>query len=296
MQDKEKSTSINAFYGSDAHRANDIYRLGKTMSYFCPKDKRFTYRLYVPSQLSQSSAKNCTICVAIHGSLRTPERKVDTWREFAEYMNCLILAPLFTGNVFDDGNNNGYKYIKEKDIRYDQLVINMVNQVAADYGVNGDKFFMTGFSGGGQFCNRFMYLHPEKLKGISIGAPGSVTLLNDTDTWWVGVNGMKKEFGIELNLDNLKKVPIHLVVGEADIATWENTIRDSNPYYQEGCNKAGKTRIDRLRALRDSLQQHGLNVHYEEAAEASHDYLACASKSKFFFANLLNNSKPTSTG
>ena len=40
----------------------------------------------------------------------------------------------------------------------------------------GSKPSLHGFSGGGQFSNRFALLHPDRVSAVSIGAPGRITL------------------------------------------------------------------------------------------------------------------------
>ena len=47
-----------------------------------------------------------------------------------------------------------------------------------------------GFSGGAQFAHRFLYIHPGRLRAVSLGAPGLVTMLDETRAWWVGTGGM----------------------------------------------------------------------------------------------------------
>ena len=78
--------------------------------------------------------------------------------------------------VLGDDNPEGFKYMREGDIRYDRVLLAMVDEVAQKLETRFDRFMMFGFSGGGHFVHRFFYLHPGRLLAASIGSPGAVTL------------------------------------------------------------------------------------------------------------------------
>ena len=73
-----------------------------------------------------------------------------------------------------------------------------------------------GFSGGGQFTQRFLYIHPDRLSAISIGAPGKVTLLDDQLMWPKGIKNVQGVFDRSINLSLVTAVNIHMVVGSKD--------------------------------------------------------------------------------
>jgi len=74
-----------------------------------------------------------------------------------------------------------------------------------------------GFSGGGQFTQRFLLLYPERLAAVSIGAPGSVTHIHNDQRWPKGVQDVNEMFGRSVNVDLIKAVNIHMVVGDRDV-------------------------------------------------------------------------------
>ncbi|MDB5359229.1 MAG: hydrolase [Rhodospirillales bacterium] len=51
-------------------------------------------------------------------------------------------------------------------------------------------------------------LHPDRLWAASIGAPGSVTLLDLTRDWWVGTRDVQARFGIAVDPDTMAKVQV----------------------------------------------------------------------------------------
>jgi poly(3-hydroxybutyrate) depolymerase len=163
----------------------------------------------------------------------------------------------------------------------------MVDEVAEKFGCDFSKFALFGYSGGGQFVNRFSLFHPERLWAVSIGAPGSVTLLDFNQDWWVGVRDFEKKFGKPLNLDALKALPVHMVVGKADLDTWEITHREGGKFYMAGANDAGRTRPERLESLRKSFAASGVDATLDLVDNVPHNGLACVDKVQDFFAAVL---------
>ena len=105
--------------------------------------------------------------------------------------------------------------------------------------------------------NRYALLHPETLWAVSIGAPGSVTLLDPEQDWWVGVRDAQARFGKAVDAEALRKVAVHMIVGKADLETWEITHREGGKFHMPGANSAGLTRPERLESLRRSFEAAG---------------------------------------
>ena len=172
-------------------------------------------------------------------------------------------------------------------IHYDEILLDMVDEVATKFDCDFSKFALFGYSGGGQFVNRFGYLHPERLWALSIGAPGSVTLLDAGQDWWVGVRGFEERFGKPLDLDALKAVPVHMIVGKADLETWEITHKEGGKFFMPGANDAGRTRPERLETLRKSFEAAGVAATLDLVDNVPHNGLACVDKVQDFFAAVL---------
>ena len=149
---------------------------------------------------------------------------------------------LFPAGIIDPGDLHNYKRILYKDIRYDHILLSMVQEAGENIGMVWDKFYLQGFSGGGQFVHRFFYLHPQHLKAVSIGAPGNVTLLDDDRPWWVGGGDFKEKFGWNPDLSAMRRVAVHMIVGEQDTDTWEITFKPDWPTWVEGANDAGENK------------------------------------------------------
>jgi poly(3-hydroxybutyrate) depolymerase len=267
-------------------RGRALYDLGATAMFAAKADPRFHYCLYVPPCVGEG--RKVDLLVAVHGTGRTSFLDFrDGFAEFGRWNDCAILCPIFPVGVRGDGNRSGYKYIAEGDIRYDRLLIAMVEEVAAKYGQDWSQFALFGFSGGGHFTHRFAILHPERLWAASIGASGSVTLLDPTRDWWVGIRDLKQRFGIEFNAAALRRVPVQMLVGDADLETWEITHKPGGSFWMEGANDAGRTRPERLESLRRSFEAAGVQVRFDLLPGVSHERMKALGKVQDFLAGVL---------
>ena len=267
-------------------RARALYELGPTAIFAAKADPRFHYCLYVPPKVGNGTKVD--LLVAVHGTGRTSFLDFrNGFAEFGRWNDCAVLCPIFPIGVLGDDNRNGYKYIAEGDIRYDEIVMKMVDEVAAKYGQDWSRFAMFGFSGGGHFTHRFAILHPSKLWAASIGASGSVTLLDPAKDWWIGIRDIKQRFGIDFDAAALARIPVQMLVGEADLETWEITHKPGGKYWMEGANDAGRTRPERLQALKASFESAGVDVRLDIVPGVSHDRMKVLGRVKDFLSDCL---------
>jgi len=267
-------------------KAEALYDLGATTVYASRHDARFAYVLYVPHEVTLPG-NDVELVVVMHGTGRQFTQYRDAFAPFGRWNRCIVLCPLFPVGVRGDGERNGFKRLVEGDIRYDKVLLDMVSEVGERYGKRFDTFALFGYSGGGQFVNRFAYAHPERLWAASIGAPGNVTVLDDAKEWWLGVGGFERHFGKPFDLAALRRVPVQMVVGRADLETWEITVREDSPMYVPGINDAGKTRPERLRTLKASFEAAGIGVRFDELENIAHNGLQVVEVVQDFFAQRL---------
>lgn len=275
--------------GEKAEGLQRLYLRGETTIFASRVDSRFPYALFVPHRFDESNHEETKLLVSVHGTGRMQSYYRDLFAEFAQYHNCIVVAPLFPANVLGDGNLHGYKFIKEQDIRYDLVMIGIIDEVAATFGVSGDKVLMFGFSGGAHFTHRFTILHPERIYAASVGAPGSVTLLDSDKPWWVGTRDVNEQLGVSIGMQAFRNLPLHFAVGAADTETWEITHNESDRYYMPGANDAGRTRIERLHALADSFRRAGASVRFDLVPGKTHEVAPIARQARDFFHDLLAN-------
>jgi hypothetical protein len=242
------------------------YDVGRTTFYASTADPRIGYCLFVPAHRRPEAG----CLVVVHGTDRIAHWYRDAFAPIGEATGAIVVAPLFPAGLTAPWELESYKLLSP-DFRSDVVLLGVLDEVSERYGVDVSRFALHGFSGGGHFAHRFFYLHPERLHAVSIGAPGLVTLLGDERPWWVGTGDMRERFGRDLEVSAMRQVNVQMVVGATDVDTWEITIERSNELWAPGCNDAGRTRIERLAALRDSFAREGIDVRYEVVPGVAHD-------------------------
>ena len=256
----------------------EFFHSGVTAFFALQSDQRFSYCLYIPTA-HQKTARPLPLVVVVHGTNRTAERYRTMFREFAEEHSCIVLAPLFPAGIIEPDDLNNFKRILYHDIRFDEILLSMIDQIGARYRVETDRFLLHGFSGGGQFAHRFAYLHPHRISALSIGAPGRITRINPDVPWWLGTADVKEVFGIDLDLTELAKVPVQMLVGADDVDTWEIA--------EPGIDAGGDTRVERLMTLRDNWEAHGISVRFDLVGGMGHSGSAAIPQAQDFFSGVL---------
>lgn len=272
----------------EGHGINlSFYDFGPTPFFASQYDQRFSYCLYVPQDYSETDGRQYDLAVIVHGTGRTAAQYRDRFADFAEKHGCIILAPLFPVGIVEPGELANYKRIEFHGIRYDLVLLSMVDEVCAKYRIRDGGFMMYGYSGGGQFCQRFFMLHPQRLRAVAIGAPGVVTLLNQDYDWWVGVRDLKARFGIEIDLEAMRKVKVQTLIGGADDATWEITIPRESKLWMDGADLQGANRLERIAALADSFEAHGIAVRRDIVPGVAHSPFAMVDPAEDFFTSIV---------
>ena len=251
--------------------ALSYYRKARTSLYASRADQRFSYCCYIPKDYDEAADKRYPLTVAVHGSRRNAETLRDCFIDFAERHQTIVLAPLFPCAIGEAEELHNYKRILHRGIRFDQLLLSMIDEIAEIYRLDTSRFLLHGFSGGGQFAHRFFFLYPERLLGVSIAAPGSVTLLDESRPWWIGVRDMEAVLGRAVNHAAMREVAVQMVIGMDDTETWEVTVPKTAPHYMEGANDAGVTRVDRIRSLKASFETAGIEVRLDMMPGVTHE-------------------------
>lgn len=255
-------------------------------------DPRFSYMMYVPRDYDEDGDQQYPLVVLVHGTERGPHYYLEQNVEFAEENDVILLAPLFPVGTHGGLELENYKLIDFEGTRYDLILLSMVDEVRSKYRIDGDKFNLFGFSGGGHFSHRFFYLHPHRLNALSIGAPGMITFIDNDNDWWVGTRNLYWRFNAYMNLDAMREVDVHMVVGSEDTESWEDEIEPESPYSMPGVeratyNTAGANRQIRLANLKKNFEEHGIAVRFDTVDRAGHDETYMFPSMQVFFAGVL---------
>ena len=211
------------------------------MLWHCRSDPRFSYYVYIPESIYEKEPPLYKIVCIVHGTARSTEDYRQAYREF-------------------------------KGVRYDLILLSMIDELSRKYRIYKDKFFMSGFSGGGQFAQRFFYLHPKRLMGLCIGAPGRITYINDKVDYYWGTRDFNKIFDKEIEIEAMKNVPVQLLIGEKDVS-----FIGESPY--------GSNRMERMMNLKKNLEEHDIEVQLdimEGIAHSGYDNIKSKYQTEFF--------------
>ena len=250
----------------------------------CRFDPRFAFALRLPP----GGEARCLL-VVVHDSTRDLARCFDPFAEFAQAHRCAVLAPLFPAGVLGDGYEDGYKFLSEGDICYDRVLNAMVDEAFDRTACRERRLLMHGYSGGGQFVHRYWLLHPGRLRAVVIGAPGKVTLLDNQQPWWSGVQDTLRRFAVAVDAAALRQVPALLLVGDRDTRTDGLSTQPPSRWWPSQPARLSADRIHRLTALHRSLQHAGVQAQLEMLPGASHGsgrLQAAARACRFFAAHL----------
>ena len=177
------------------------------MLWHCPTDPRFHYWVHLPDYYYDEEEHEYSLLVIIHGTGCAIEEYIKQRRN-SPTISYGCACTYVPGGLIQRDDFNSYKLLSCDGIRYDLILLDMIEDMAKRYpGVHTDQFFMFGHSGGGQFVNRFLFAHPDRLKACSIGAPGRPTFLNPDEDYFWGIRDFKDYFGYDVDLEAVKKVP-----------------------------------------------------------------------------------------
>lgn len=218
-------------------------------------DTRFSYCMHIPAAFREDPT-GYRLLVAVHGTGRSCMANRDAFASFADANRYVVLAPLFPIGVMGDDNADGYKYILEGKLRYDHLLLGMVREIEELLHHEFSRFDLYGFSGGGHFAHRFYYLQPQHLRSVAVGAPGGITLLDNSRDFWMGTRDWEARFGQAINLAAMREVPSLIVVGDQDIV--EFTYPKALLHHAPDMALLGRNRIERSQTLHRNWVEHGL--------------------------------------
>jgi predicted esterase len=235
-----------------------------------PKHPRFPYFSYVPMRAQLAGVTRAPILLTVHGSERNAYASRDRFAAFAEATGCFVLAPLFPMSMADANPDEQYKYVFTEAVRFDLVALDLIADFSAHVGVEFDQLLLHGYSGGGQFVNRFLYLHADRVAAASIGAPGYVTLPTFERRWWTGLDGLEAIIGEKPDLDRLARVPLHLMIGALDDFEIDNYAPAEMGLTDEQYRDYGLTRRQRLDRLCDAYRALGATVSYDIVPDMAH--------------------------
>lgn len=277
-------------------------------------DPRISYGLYIPPEQyvayqsalhskQETSHLRLPLIVNVHGTKHDPSPHREALVDFADTHGFAILAPFYPAALDDSMDLDSYKLLRSPTLSADLVLLSILDEIKHIWpGIRTERFTLAGFSGGGQFAHRFMYLYPERLSAVVVGAPGRVTKLSD-EPWPQGVGNLAEVFHKDgVDVDAIQKIGrILLVVGEKDndntkvleLKKWlvkqksANQSDESHETEQREANDWKIGRLDVLKSLRMHWQEQGIDTDFEIVPDAGHNHLlAMPAIQRWFEKNL----------
>ncbi|MBI4650460.1 cadherin-like domain-containing protein [Candidatus Desantisbacteria bacterium] len=134
-----------------------------------PANATVKFFYYLPDKILKINSKaNVLVCV---GGLDSSgdQFMTDTWKNFADKVGYIILAPYFRFNNDDWLNGTSYQYPYSWS---GEALINMLDKINT---TTPYQLYMFGFSAGAQFVHRFALLYPEITIAVHAHAAGEYT-------------------------------------------------------------------------------------------------------------------------
>ena len=213
------------------------------------------YLLYVPPPRDGRAAGR--ILVIVHGYSRRAMAYVEQFTEFAARNQYILLAPIFPASMRYQLLGIGSRE------RSDLRLLDLVDEIGVAHNVATEQFDLFGYSGGGQFAHRFLYVHPERLRAVAVGAPGTITIPSKEAPWPAGLSKLPGRSGIRFKLEAVRRPRVLLVIGQEDVR-----LEDLNQ--AEWAMRFGATRLGRARALHAAWLVAGIEHEYVEVPAAGH--------------------------
>lgn len=248
-------------------------------------DPRVSYGVYVPkdhyNELSNSTQEKLPLLANIHGtSRRMAALQVDEQLpKLADEIGFAVLAPLFPAGIEGPNDISSFKVLHTDSLRSDFELLNILDEVAYRWpGIDTTRIYLSGFSGGGQFAHRFLYLHPDRVAAASIGAPGRVTYPDKSKSWPQGVSNVANVgeiFNTTVNMTSLNEVSLQFVVGEKD-----TEIHGSSKFWEwlgevmgsaDDLPPMNESRLDTVKKLRDTWTEAGVDSLLTIVPGVAHD-------------------------
>ncbi len=171
---------------------------------------------YIPRHFDPSTAQ---YLVLIHGAGHRHRpgalTHIDEWRHIADIENLLLIAPVFDriykppmiGEIIQDEYLWDFVYLlnNRNEHRSDKKLLEIFSFFKRHL-VARDNFSLYGHSGGGQFVNRFITFHPERIDKVAISASGSFVFPRADKEYPFGMNTthLEEGFGRHIQADDLK--------------------------------------------------------------------------------------------
>jgi len=200
--------------------------------------RALTVYTYLPTGIDVADAP---IVFVLHGHHRTAAAYRDTWKAQSDRYGFLVLAPLFDIRHWGHGlysyasvlTNDGHA--RDASLWSFSVIEHLFDAVRAATGSKAARYFIFGFSEGGQFVHRLVWLLPEaRYARAVIGTPGWYTMPRFDVRYPYGLGGAPVT---EANLRTSLARDVVLMLGDADVDPHAPDLRTTREAMVQGSNR-----------------------------------------------------------
>ena len=194
------------------------------------------------------------LLVCVHGISRNAEEHIRHFAPLAQRCGIAVAAPLFQECEFPDYQRLGRS---GRGRRADRALNEMLAELRANAGVDAERIYLFGHSGGGQFVHRYMMANPERVARFVVSAAGWYTYPDSGRAFPLGIAPDPLLPDVTFDPDAFLRVCGTILVGEGDIGR-SRSLR-TGPVVDAD---QGRNRIERARrwveAMNDEAIRRGL--------------------------------------
>ncbi len=191
--------------------------------------------VHVPARVRR--ARPLVVChgMVVEGTADEAARALlEVWRPFADTEGVVVVAPVF-GDDFASGTPGalgGYRSLVGRKVPADEYLDEVLDDLRVIRPDLQRSFYLIGHSAGGQFANRYLMRHPERVAAAVVSSPAWFAFPDPAERWPHGMAERHGRFpwgegGEEVAVDvvpdpqgwvRASRVPTLVVVGAQDTA------------------------------------------------------------------------------
>lgn len=231
-----------------------------------------SYYLYVPS----SGGNSVPIFITVHGWSRNAREHAEGYLAYAETYGVVLLAPLFERRQFPQYQQLGNSIKKG---RADYVLDSIIAEAGRLTGAQTNPLYLFGYSGGGQFVQRYTMAHPERVARIALGAPGWYTFPDAAQAFPLGIGPSKHLTDIRFEPSRFLKIPAKVLVGELDTHRNHHFNASRKIDQAQGVNRQERA-IRWVQAMTAAARVYGYETDYslELLPDSDHSFTTCMEK------------------
>ena len=263
----------------------------------------FPYFLYVPPTdgqwnsdkpliVQQNNSPSTSDDYSYHKKFARKKMDVNSHsREISDELGAPLLVPItprphenYEANRLQSMDNKALRLTDEQLERIDLQILSMIDHAQKKLESNShpvqDKVILNGYSGSGQFAQRFAMLHPERVLSVSAGGLSGVPTLpleeanGHTLNYYIGIADIEEITGKPANLEAVEKIDHYYYEGGQDKNDFIPTDEPLHDEIKETALKVfGEDMVeDRVPFARQAFEEAGIPIEYRIYEEKGHEW------------------------